>query len=320
MDGTGSQDRRCGVEIEFSGLDAHAAAEVIAGAIGGRVERTGRHAGKVLGSAIGDIKVYLDTRYAQPARDPGVIDEVLDALELREGAAGLLATVMPVPVELVTEPITRAQFAELDRAIEALRGAGAGDTKAGVLYAYGMHLNPEHDCTSGGGPERAIRIAAVYAFVERWLRHRKPPDSMRRVTPFVDPYSESYVEELAAAFAGGKAPDMARFVELYAEYNPDRNRGLDMWPLIGHLAPRLARRFHDGPIKNARPTFHYRLPDSLVSVPGWSPREELDRWESLERAADDPASFERLRRAAAAFTGWRIRRPEFYAEIEGVLG
>jgi hypothetical protein len=316
MDGTGSQDRRCGVEIEFSGLDAHGAAEVIAGAIGGTVDKTGRHAATVRGSAIGDIKFYLDSRYAQPARDPTIVDEVLDALELREGAAGLLATVMPVPVELVTEPLTRAQFAELDRAIEGLREAGAGDTKSGTLYAYGMHLNPEHK----GGPDRAIRIAAVYAFVERWLRHRKPPDNMRRVTPFVDPYSESYVEKLARAFAGGREPDMRRFVELYAEYNPDRNRGLDMWPLIGHLAPRLARRFHDGPIKNARPTFHYRLPDSLVSVPGWSPRDDLDRWESLERAADDPAAFERLRRAAAGFTGWQIHRPEFYAEIESVLG
>ncbi len=134
-------------------------------------------------------------------------------------------------------------------------------------------------CTSTrgceGAPERAIRIAAAYAFVERWLRHQKPPDNARRVTPFVDPYSESYVEELAQAFADGRAPDMGRFVELYAEYNPDRNRGLDMWPLIAHLAPKLARRFHEGPIKNARPTFHYRLPDSLVALPGWSPSRGL---------------------------------------------
>lgn len=313
---TPGADRRIGVEIEFSGLDAHTAAEVIADAIGGSVERTGRHAAKVVDTAIGDIKVYLDTRYAQPAKDPTIVDEVLDALELREDAAGLLATVMPVPVEIVTEPIARARFADLDRAIEALRAAGAGDTKAGAFYAYGMHLNPEHQ----GGSERAIRIAAAYAFAERWLRHRTPPDNARRVTPFVDPYSESYVEELARAFAGGRAPDMARFIELYAEYNPDRNRGLDMWPLIGHLAPKLVRRFHDGPVKNARPTFHYRLPDSLVSVPGWSPTEELACWEAIERAADDPDTFERLRHAAAEFTGWRMPRQKFYAVVESVLG
>jgi hypothetical protein len=313
---TESHERRCGVEIEFSGLEAHDAAAVIAAAVGGTVEHTGRHAAVVRDSAIGDVKVYLDTRYAQPAREPTMIDEVLDALELREGAADILKAVMPVPIEIVTAPLTRAQFADLDRAVEALRAAGVGDTKSGTLYAYGMHLNPEHI----GEPERAIRIAATYAFVERWLRHRTPPDSMRRVTPFVDPYSESYVEQLARAFAGGRVPDMREFVELYAEYNPDRNRGLDMWPLIGHLAPRLARRYHEGPIKNARPTFHYRLPDSLVAVPGWSPRGDLDRWESIERAADDPAAFERLRRAAARFTAFRLPREKFYGEIESVLG
>ena len=320
MDGTGSEDRRCGVEIEFSGLDAHAAAEVIAGAIGGTAEPTGRHTAEVQGSAIGDIKVYLDTRYARPAKDPSIVDQVLDTLELRDGAAGLLASVVPVPVEFVTEPITRAQFAVLDRAVAALRTAGAGDTKAGTFSAYGMHLNPEHDCEARGAPERAIRIAAAYAFAERWLRHQKPPDNARRVTPFVDPYSESYVEELARAFADGRAPEMRRFVELYAEYNPVRNRGLDMWPLIGHLAPRIARHFHEGPIKSTRPAFHYRLPDSLVSVPGWSPRDELDRWEAIERAADDGQAFERLRHAAAEFTGWRMPRPEFYAAVESVLG
>lgn len=317
MNDTGTGERRTGVEIEFSGLEAHDAARVIGGAIGGAVEETGRHAAKVLGSEIGDIKVYLDTRYAQPARDdPSLVDEVLDALELREDAAELLKTVMPVPVEIVTEPLTRAQFADLDRAIEALRAAGAGDTKSGTLYAYGMHLNPGFE----GPPERAIRIAAVYSFAERWLRHQTPPDNARRVTPFVDPYSESYVEEMAQAFARGRAPGMARFVELYAEYNPDRNCGLDMWPLIAHLAPKLARRFHDGRIKNARPTFHYRLPDSLVAVPGWSPRQDLDRWESIERAADDPKAFDRLRHAAAEFTGWRMPRQRFYAVVESELG
>lgn len=316
MDDAPKGERRTGVEIEFSGLEAHVAAGVIAGAVGGLVEHAGRHAATVRGTEIGDIRVYLDTRYALPARDPSLVDEVLDALELREDAAELLKTVMPVPVELVTAPLTRAGFAVLDRAIEALRLAGAGDTKSGTLHAFGMHLNPEHR----GGPARAIRIAAAYAFAERWIRYRMPPDNARRATPFVDPYSESYVAALAQAFANGRAPDRARFVELYAEYNPGRNRGLDMWPLIGHFAPGLARRFHDGPIKNARPTFHYRLPDSLVAVPGWSPLAELDRWESIERAADDPPSFGRLRAAAAAFTGWSMTRQRYYATIASVLG
>lgn len=307
--------RRCGVEIEFSGLEAHAAARVIAEAIGGTVEQTGRHTAKVRGTAIGDVKVALDTRYAEPAKNPGLIDTVLDKLHLRDEAAELLKDVLPVPVELVTPPLTRAQFAQLDRAVAALREAGGEDTKGGTFYAYGMHLNPEHR----GDAARAIRIAAAYAFVERWLRHRTPPDNARRVTPFVDPYGDGYVLALARAFRG-EPPELAQFIDLYAYHNPDRNRGLDMWPLLGHLDPELAESEHGAPIKNARPTFHYRLPDSLVGVQGWSPSADLDTWEAIERAADDPAAFERLRAAAEDFEESRISRQAYFDAAESVLG
>lgn len=315
MNDTERAERRCGVEIEFSGLDAHAAARVVAGAIGGTVEDTGRHRAIVHGTSIGEVKFALDTRYAEPAKDPGFIDSVLDKLHLRDQAAELLADVLPVPVEMVTEPLTRAQLDDLDRAVAALREAGGEDTKDGTLFAYGMHLNPEHR----GGPDQAIRIAAAYAFAERYLRHRTPPDNARRVAPFVDPYPDGYVLALARAFRG-EPPDLAQFIDLYAYHNPDRNRALDMWPLLAHLDPELAAEEHDGPIKNARPTFHYRLPDSLVGVEGWSPRGDLDTWEAIERAADEPSAFERLRAAAELYEESRISRQDYYDAIEGVLG
>lgn len=309
-------ERRCGVEIEFSGLDVHKAARVVADAVGGTVEDTGRHTAEVHGTSIGDIEFELDTRYAKPARDPGLVDRVLDALHIRDQAAELLADVLPVPVEMVTAPLRRAQFAELDRAIAALREAGSEDTKAGTFYAYGMHLNPEHR----GDAARAIRIASAYAFAERWLRHRTPPDNMRRVTPFVDPYSDSYVLALARAYKGAAGPDLAQFVDLYAYYNPDRNRGLDMWPLLGHLDPELALAQHGGAIKNARPTYHYRLPDSRVGLEGWSPRGDLEDWEAIERAADDPPAFERLRTAAEEYEESHSTRRAYFEAVEGVLG
>lgn len=316
MSETDRAERRCGVEIEFSGLDAHAAARVIAGAIGGTVEETGRHTAEVHGSSIGDIEVELDTRYAKPAREPGLIDSMLDALHLRDDAAELLADVLPVPVEMVTPPLTRAQFADLDRAIAALREAGSEDTKGGTLFAYGMHLNPEHK----GDAAAAIRIAAAYAFAEPWLRHCMPPDNARRVTPFVDPYPNGYVLALARAFKDDDGPNLPQFIDLYAYHNPDRNRGLDMWPLLAHFDLALAEEEYGSKIKHPRPTFHYRLPDSLVSVEGWSPRADLDRWERIERAAADPAAFERLRAAAQDYEESRLGRQDYYAAIEDVLG
>ena len=49
-----------------------------------------------------DVKVDLDTRYAQPAKDPTVVDEVLDALEL-EGLTIGVTHALPIP-ELIDVP------------------------------------------------------------------------------------------------------------------------------------------------------------------------------------------------------------------------
>lgn len=310
-----SQPHRCGVEVEFSGLTAHEAAHVVASAIGGRVEETGRHAALLHGSALGDLKFMLDTRYAEPARDPGLIDNLLDALDMREDAAGLLKEVLPVPVEMITQPLEMHEFEILDQAIAALRKAGATGTEGGALHAFGLHLNPELQ----GGARRAIRIAAIYAFAERWLRHRNPPDMARRLSPFVGAYPEAYLLALARAFQTAP-PGLAEFIALYAKHNPDRNRGLDMWPLLGWLAPKAAEAAHGKPIKNPRPAFHYRLPDSLLGDREWSPRADLSRWLAIERAADDPTAFERLRAAAEGAATGRISRDDHLREAEAVLG
>lgn len=306
---------RTGVEVEFAGLDAHAAAHVIASAIGGEVEETGRHAALVRDSRLGEVKLVLDTRYAEPARDPGLIDNLLETLDIRDDAAGLLKEVLPIPVEMITRPLALEQFEVLDHAIAALRQAGATGTRGGALHAFGLHLNPGFD----GKPERAIRIAATYAFVERHLRHRNPPDMARRLSPFVDPYPEAYVRELAEACRSGP-PDLPAFIALYARHNKDRNRGLDMWPLLGWLAPEQAGAAHGKPILKPRAAFHYRLPDSLVGDAEWSPRADLERWLAIERAADDPAAFERLRMAASGLAAGRISRAEYFREVEAVLG
>lgn len=309
-----SSPPRCGVEIEFAGLDAHQAAKIIADTLGGFVERTGRHTALVHESAIGEVKLALDTRYAEPAENPGLIDNLLDALDLRDEAAGLLKDVLPVPVELITRPLLMDEFEALDHAISALRKAGATGTQGGALHAFGLHLNPE----LRGGAERAIRIAAAYAFAERSMRHHEPPDMTRRISPFVDPYGEDFILALARAFHRAP-PELDAFIALYAQHNPDRNRGLDMWPLLGFLAPEAAEKAHGKPVKNPRPAFHYRLPDSLLGMEGWSPRADLADWMMIEQAADDRASFERMRAAAEALATARISKKDYLREIQMAL-
>ena len=306
--------RKVGFEIEFAGTDAAGAARILAAALGGEVTVQSPHLARVAGSRLGDLKLELDTRYAKPPEDPGLIDRALDSLHAREAAADMLSYV--VPVELVTPPLAPDRFDLLDAAIAALRDAGLEGTKGATLNAFGMHLNiqllpPE--------PERAIRIGAAYAFAEHWLRHTRPPDNARRATPFIDPYPSAYIRALGHAMTEGRVPALDAFVALYAEWNPNRNRGLDLWPLLGHLAPAICARVRGRPVPNARPAFHYRLPDSRVGEPGWSPLTELARWDRLEAAAADARALESLRSASLDFEEWRTGRARYIELVDAVL-
>lgn len=307
---------RIGFEIEFFGLDARKAAEVAAEAVGGHLRVEATHRATLLDSAVGKLKFTLDTRFAGPAAaEPGLFDRALDGLELRETAADLLAAF--VPVEMITEPLSRDRFEAVDRIIGALRAAGAAGTGDSPVSAFGLHLNVELDPLDGA---RAIRIAAAYAFVEPWLRAQMGLDLARRVTPFIDPYPADYVTELATLFATGEPPGMAAFIALYGIWNPTRNRGLDLWPLLGAFDLDAATEALGEPVKNPRPAFHYRLPDSRLSEPGWTPAGEVARWDAVERLADDEAAFAAVRDAWLDLAGWRVLRSGYEARVAGALG
>lgn len=309
-------ERQVGVEIEFAGLDAHQAARAVAEALDGEVTLEGPHMARVTGTPLGALEFELDTRYAKPPdRRRGLIDRALESIGARGEAADLLSYI--VPVELVTGPLAPDRFPLLDRAVAALREAGAEGTDSAPLYAFGMHLNI---ALGHGGAERAIRIAAAYTFAERWLRERFPTDRSRRLTPFIDPYPKGFRADLGAAMAGGALPGLEEFIRLYRVYNPTRNRGLDLWPLLGHLASEVAERAHGSPIKNARPAFHYRWPDSRIADPEWSPWDELERWDSFERVADDPLMLETLREASTALESGQGAHSRYMRTADGIFG
>ena len=304
-----------GVELEFAGTDAAGAAAVLAYALGGEVSVESPHLAQVTGSRLGTLTLELDTRYAKRHKEPDLIERALDSLDAREMAADLLAYL--APVELVTEPLTPDQFDILEEGIAALREAGLEGTKAATLNAFGMHLNIE---LLPPDPARMIRIAAAYAFAEYWLRAINPPDNARRATPFIDPYPAGYLRALARELADGKVPDLEDFIALYARWNPNRNRGLDLWPLLGYLAADAAALIRGRTVHNARPAFHYRLPDCRLGEPGWSPREALRQWDRIEAAADHAPSLSRLRRASFACESWRIERARYLELVGRVLG
>ena len=177
-----------------------------------------------------------------------------------------------MPVEIVAPPIAWSELGALDRLVESLRQSGAGGTRSGLLSAYGTQLNPEIASSETGELLATLR---AFLLLSDWLREEIGVDLRRRFTPFIDPFPNAYRElVLDPAYA----PDRHRLIDDYLAHNPTRNRELDLLPLFAFLEPERVRARLPREKIHARPTFHYRLPDTRLDLPDWSVGLEWERW------------------------------------------
>ena len=262
-------ERRCGIEIEFSGLTEDDAARLIAETLGGDLREAGHRAFEIEGSALGTMKVELDTALRKAGARP-LIEMGLDLAR------------RVVPVELIPPPLTTADLPVLDGLRDALRRAGAQGSRDGLFFGFGVHLNPE----TPEDPLMTARTILAYGLLEDWLHMANPVDPTRRFLPFVSPWPPSLVDALVSA------PDASldELFGIYTDHTQTRNHGLDLMPLFRHLDP---ERFDvvvpsAGPV-SARPAFHYRLPDCRIDESDWSLRVPWDSWMQVETVARDSA-------------------------------
>lgn len=281
---------RCvGIEVEFAGLSAEQAALVVREALGGTIEQDDPHAFHVRDSDLGDMEVEIDSRLVHPTKTRhNLIAELGSRVATWLGSA----TSHVIPCELVTAPLPMERIHEFDRAVDALRRAGARGTQDGALYAFGLHFNPQAPART---VEAVLPILKSFVLLNAWLRRQVAPDATRNLLGFADPFPAPYVRRIAEA---GYAPDLGAFIDDYLADNPTRNRDLDLLPLLTHLDEARVRAVLPHEKIGARPTFHYRLPDARVSDPGWSIAPDWNRWVAVERVAADS---ERLARLAAAY-------------------
>ena len=162
-----------------------------------------------------------------------------------------------------------------------LRRAGAKGTQDGALYAFGLHFNPEMPRREA---ETSSSFLKTFALLNAWLRREVAPDATRALLGFADPFPRDYVRKIADP---DYRPDLGAFIDDYLAANPTRNRDLDLLPLLPSLDEERVRRVLPNEKINARPTFHYRLPDARVSDPGWSIAPDWNRWVAVERLAAD---------------------------------
>lgn len=278
--------RRVGVELEFGELDPGLAAQLVANRFGGTQVELDAHRYAVRGSRIGDFTIELDISSAHRERRAGgdVLDDILDEMRVAWGHVGKLW----MPNEIAAPPVSFDQLPEIDALIADLRRAGAVGTEGGLLYAFGLHFNPEVASFEVG---HLLSVLRAYLLAAPWLRHVSDLDTVRRLSPFIDPFPDDYT---AYVLDPGYTPGLDRFVADYLTWNPTRNRELDLFPLFAHTAPSLfASRIDDKQTK-ARPTWHWRLPNSRVGVDGWSILPDWSRWITVERLAEETTRIDAL--------------------------
>lgn len=285
--------RKVGFEIEFADVSLEKAAALVMDLFGGKLEKDSKYNMKVVESEIGEFSLQIDLRLLSQKSYQKIFDKLginihnthVGEKSLEELIETLLesaiSTVIPNEISMPALPLTEMDKAENLK--EALRLAGAKGTKDSMLYAFAMHLNPELPTKN---VETLLAYTRSFLLLYPWLFRASGVDFTRsKLTTFISPFPESYFH---LVLDPGYNPDLDTFIDDYHHHNPDRNRPLDLYPVFAFLDKEKIDAIPDIGKVSARPTFHYRLPNSLVDDPTWSLAQEWNLWNEVEKLASQP--------------------------------
>jgi hypothetical protein len=292
------EERRLGVEIEFGDLSIKTTGAIITSLYGGKIKIDDPYRLNVENTRLGDFLVELDAVYAHPQRPTPKSDE--DGLSAKENPRkpeflDLIAETIGdlskswVPMEIACPPVAIRSLPALETLVKALRDYGATGTGRQIYYAFGCQLNPELASLEIG---HVLGQFKAWLLLEDWMREKAGQDLSRRLTAFANPFPRDYA---CHVLADRRPPQWDQFVEDYLRENATRNRDLDMLPLFAHIDEDYVKSLGDVRIK-ARPTFHYRVPDSRVDEPGWCLTTLWNDWLRVENLAADRPMTEAMTR------------------------
>ncbi|WP_440999407.1 amidoligase family protein [Fodinibius sp. SL11] len=287
--------RKVGLELEFAGIEPMKAAQIITSVFGGEIIEEHRYHINIINSRLGNFRVELDARILRKMAEENIFDRLGITLEedsIRKSIEDVVDKMARsvVPLEIVMPPVAIQDLEQLEQLRQALQQNKAKGTYASMVHAFGMHLNIE-------SPDLKISTLLNYlrafVIVYPWLLVVLKIDMTRRISPFVDPFPEKYVKKILDP---DYAPEADQFIEDYVEFNPTRNRPVDMMPIFGMLNKDLIAPVMEGEKNAPRPTFHYRLPNSRIDNPEWRFADEWNHWIVVERLAADNEMLDKLSR------------------------
>ena len=299
--------RRVGFELEYSGLDVAESAELVRRVFRGRDVAESTFVHRVEGTRFGDFQVEIDTvvlkdrKYESALAAVGLdVHALLDPPALERALLGAFSTV--VPIEIVTPPIPMTELAALEDLRRLLRDARARGTRASLLYAFGLHINPE---VAGNDPAELLDVLRAFVLLFPWVKRRVDLDMTRAASPFVDKFPVDYCKLIVRP---GYEASRDRLIDDYLLHNPTRNRALDMLPVLAWLdRDRVRARLGPEMKLRPRPSLHYRLPNCLIDEPGWSLAREWNTWVAVERLAADKPLLTRMAQDYLTAEGQTLR-------------
>jgi hypothetical protein len=307
--------RLVGFEFEFTGLDLPRAVRVIQAVCGGEKTEHNRFQYSVE-TDLGRFDVKVDADIIRTKKYEGYFRKLGIPLEKSEVRLGLEEVVEKVsatviPNEIVTPPIPVTRLETVNELSRKLRLAGAKGSKASILNAFGLHINPESPSLDVHTLRRHLQ---AFFLLQDWIIEESQIDVSRKMTRFIDDFPEPYVRRVLDP---DYDPDMDGLIRDYLEHNPTRNRSLDMLPLFAWIDRDrvLGAVPEQNNLISPRPTFHYRLPNCLVDDPQWSPAEEWYRWVQVERLAADPGRLREMGSAWLALENTLFRRTAWIKQV-----
>lgn len=278
--------RRVGVEVELAGLAPDEIVHLLQLRFGGVKEVESPFVYHLKRSRLGNFRIELDAAMLKKHGQKIEVEKESSEQNLRMKAVDLYTDALTnsaelfVPWEIVTDPIKMEDLAVLNPIFSELREAGAEGTKESLRYAFGVHLNPELPSLEA---DTILRYLQAYIVLYDWLTEKENVDLMRRITPYIAPFKTDYIQKVLDP---DYKPDMDELIDDYLEYNPTRNRSLDMLPLFAHIDEQRVRNVVTDDRVKARPTLHYRLPNCEIDEPSWELWTIWQNWLQVESLAN----------------------------------
>jgi len=306
------EERKVGIELEYAGIGINESVQVIKNLFGGQEESESNIVCKVRDTKLGDFKIELDAiplqKIAKEAQKKLEKDDSKSIKHLSEALNKAGEAI--VPFEIVAPPIPISKLDELEKLCDKIKKYGAKGTSEHFYYAFGMHINPEVCSTE---PDYITRHIQSFLMLYPLLIEQHNIDLTRRITSFVDPFPNSYLE---LVLNRDYKPDIEKLIKDYHHHNPTRNRALDMTPLFAFLDKKLVRKLYGKKEKiNKRPTFHYRLPDCDLGAKDWSIKDQWKIWLEVERVANDTNCLNSLLKKRAKYNESLIKLESQWLKI-----